>query len=203
MHMYMHMYLHPQERQKIAEAEEALARRRKVVSELALRSKAVALQANSLAAERTQLMTLQQERREQLRQVGFLSEDVGRASSPDAIWFMQHCVCLCAEAVKTLRDGAGPAAGLCRGSCAVGFHDKQRRKTRTELHLVWPKLTTDSQLMPSHVFTPRQCWAIKVLPLSGNMLFCLQVEASMIAELQKLEDKAKEEKLKQVGAATG
>ncbi|KAJ9531736.1 hypothetical protein QJQ45_021880, partial [Haematococcus lacustris] len=61
--------LYVQERQRIAEAEDDLARRRRVVSELAVRSKAVALHANSMALERQQLTALQQERREQLRQV--------------------------------------------------------------------------------------------------------------------------------------
>ncbi len=49
-----------QERRKIQEAEEALARRRKLVSELALRTTAVSLVAGTLAQERQQLAELQQ-----------------------------------------------------------------------------------------------------------------------------------------------
>eukprot|EP00798_Chlamydomonas_sp_ICE-L_P022282 gene22282-29358_t len=58
-----------QDRKRIEDAEEALARRRKVVSELEVRSKAVAMQAASLNSERQQIMALQAERREQLRNV--------------------------------------------------------------------------------------------------------------------------------------
>ncbi|KAJ9531161.1 hypothetical protein QJQ45_000832 [Haematococcus lacustris] len=107
--------LYVQERQRIAEAEDSLARRRRVVSELAVRSKAVALHANSMALERQQLTALQQERREQLRQSGREEEE---EEEEESVWW-------------------------------------------------------------------------------GGV----QVEAAMAGELQKLEDKAKEEKLKQVAIA--
>ncbi|GAX76786.1 hypothetical protein CEUSTIGMA_g4232.t1 [Chlamydomonas eustigma] len=61
--------LFTQERERILEAEEALARRRKVVSELEVRSRAVALQAASMEQERVQLAALEAERQTQLRKV--------------------------------------------------------------------------------------------------------------------------------------
>ncbi|KAG1669982.1 hypothetical protein FOA52_016243 [Chlamydomonas sp. UWO 241] len=56
-----------QERQKISEAEEALARRKKVVDELRQRGKTVTVQTETLETERRQLAEMQTERREKLR----------------------------------------------------------------------------------------------------------------------------------------
>ncbi|KXZ54196.1 hypothetical protein GPECTOR_5g290 [Gonium pectorale] len=57
------------DRARIRDAEEALLRRRAVVSELELRTRAVALQAASLSTERQQLAALEEQRRAMLRQL--------------------------------------------------------------------------------------------------------------------------------------
>eukprot|EP00198_Chlamydomonas_reinhardtii_P012485 XP_001701822.1 centriole proteome protein [Chlamydomonas reinhardtii] len=57
------------DRKRIRDAEDAIMRRRAVVSELELRTRAVALQAASLSTERQQLAALEEERRGLLRQL--------------------------------------------------------------------------------------------------------------------------------------
>ncbi|KAG2434986.1 hypothetical protein HYH02_011985 [Chlamydomonas schloesseri] len=57
------------DRKRIRDAEDAIMRRRAVVSELELRTRAVALQAASLSTERQQLAALEEERRALLRQL--------------------------------------------------------------------------------------------------------------------------------------
>ncbi|EFJ44153.1 hypothetical protein VOLCADRAFT_95633 [Volvox carteri f. nagariensis] len=57
------------DRARIKEAEDAIMRRRAVVSELELRTRAVALQAASLSSERQQLAALEEQRRAMLRQL--------------------------------------------------------------------------------------------------------------------------------------
>ncbi|MEW5298376.1 MAG: hypothetical protein WDW36_001506 [Sanguina aurantia] len=61
--------LFAQDRARILEAEEALIRRRKVVSELELQSRSVALQAGSLSSERQALSALEAQRRGALREM--------------------------------------------------------------------------------------------------------------------------------------